>query len=175
MNGNIVIADRNNNRIQIFNNNTHIRTWGTTVSAMDGQLNYTRSVAVNAIGHVIVADNTRVQIFDEYGTFITRFPGISSDSSVAVDNSAIGNIIVTDYDNHRMHLFTSGGTLMRTFGSLGSGNGEFNQPAAVTVDNSGKIYVCERLNHRISIFTNPAPPLPPQQAGGSGVDENAFI
>jgi hypothetical protein len=63
---------------------------------------------------------------------------------------------------------------MRTYGTYGA-SVQFNQPAAVTVDNSGKIYVCERLNNRISIFTNPAPPPPPQQAGGGGVDENAFI
>jgi hypothetical protein len=142
-------------------------------------LNYPRSVAINSVGHVIVGGIGGVQIFDQFGTFVTKFPGMLNDSSVAVDNSAIGQVIVADYDSHKIHLFTSGGTLIRTVGSgsggSGSGNGEFNNPAAVTVDNSGRMYVCERSNHRISIFTNPAPPPPPQQAGGGGVDENVLI
>jgi surface protein len=178
MDGNIVVADTLLSRIQIFNSNgTHIRTWGTN-GTLDQTLDYPRSVAINSVGHVIVGggwagvtSSSGVRIFDQYGTFVTKFPGGLSDSSVAVDNSPIGNIIVADYVNHTIHLYTSGGTLIRTYG----GSGQFNQPAAVTVDNSGKIYVCERLNHRISIFTNPAPPPPPQQAGGGGVDENVLI
>jgi surface protein len=179
MDGNIVVADTTNSRIQIFNSNGgHLRTWGTYGTA-NGQLNYPRSVAINSVGHVIVGGIGGVQIFDQFGTFVTKFPGMLNDSSVAVDNSAIGQVIVADYDSHKIHLFTSGGTLIRTVGSgsggSGSGNGEFNNPAAVTVDNSGRMYVCERSNHRISIFTNPAPPPPPQQAGGGGVDENVLI
>jgi hypothetical protein len=162
MDGNIVVADTTNSRIQIFNSDGgHIRTWGTYGTA-NGLLYYPRSVAVNAIGHIIIGNLNGVQIFDQFGTFVTKFPGISSDSSVAVDNNIIGRVVVADYDNHRIHLFTSGGTLIRTVGSgsggSGSGNGEFNNPAAVTVDDSGRMYVCERSNHRISIFTNPPPP-----------------
>ena len=165
MDGNIVVADTSNSKIQIFNSNGgHIRTWGTYGTA-NGQLNYPRSVAINLVGHVIVGCLNGVQIFDQIGTFVSKLPGSLNDSGVAVDN--IGQVIVADYNNHRIHLFTSGGILITTFGSLGFGTGEFNQPAAVTVDNSGKIYVCERSNHRISIFTNPPPP---QQAGGSGVN-----
>jgi hypothetical protein len=182
MDGNIVVADTFLNRIQIFNSNgTHIRTWGTTNGTLDQRLDYPRSVAINSVGHLIIGggwtgntSSSGVRIFDQYGTFVTKFPGDLSDSSVAVDNSPIGNIIVADYVNHIIRLYTSGGTLIRTYGTYGA-SVQFNQPAAVTVDNSGKIYVCERLNNRISIFTNPAPPPPPQQAGGGGVDENAFI
>jgi hypothetical protein len=179
MDGNIVVADTFLSRIQIFNSNgTHIRTWGTTNGTLDQRLDYPRSVAINSVGHLIIGggwaggtSSSGVRIFDQYGTFVTKFPGDLSDSSVAVDNSPIGNIIVADYVNHIIRLYTSGGTLIRTYGTYGA-SVQFNQPAAVTVDNSGKIYVCERLNNRISIFTNPPPP---PQAGGGGVDENVLI
>jgi len=41
------------------------------------------------------------------------------------------------------------------WGSLGSGNGQFDYPYGVTVDNStGYIYVADTWNHRIQKFTS---------------------
>jgi hypothetical protein len=38
------------------------------------------------------------------------------------------------------------------FGSLGSGDGQFNQPRGVAVDASGSIYVVDSDNHRVQKF-----------------------
>jgi streptogramin lyase len=39
-----------------------------------------------------------------------------------------------------------------SFGSMGSGDGQFNQPMNVAIDGSGNIFVAEGVNHRIQKF-----------------------
>src|SRR5262245_55808010 len=43
-------------------------------------------------------------------------------------------------------------TLSFTFGSRGTGNGQFNQPHGVALDRSGNIYVVDVRNDRIQKF-----------------------
>ncbi len=38
-------------------------------------------------------------------------------------------------------------------GRQGSGNGEFDNPCDISCDSTGKLYVADRNNHRIQIFT----------------------
>lgn len=40
------------------------------------------------------------------------------------------------------------------WGSLGSGDGQFNNPAGIVVDSSGNIFVADFYNHRIQKFTS---------------------
>ena len=57
-------------------------------------------------------------------------------------------IAVSDVGNHKIHLFKSNGTHIRSFGGLGTQLGEFNRPAGITfhVDN---IIVAEQNNNRV--------------------------
>jgi len=45
-----------------------------------------------------------------------------------------------------------GATFVLKFGSQGTGDGQFDQPWGIDVDNSGNIYVAEYWNHRIQKF-----------------------
>lgn len=72
---------------------------------------------------------------------------------MAVDNKGVGQIIVTDINNHKIHLYSNGGTYISSFGSVGSENGEFNEPCGVSIDDQGNIYVCDRKNNRIVVLT----------------------
>ncbi len=46
------------------------------------------------------------------------------------------------------------GTFLGKFGSRGSGDGQFSDPEAVAVDQSGNVFVADTGNHRIEKFTN---------------------
>ena len=76
-----------------------------------------------------------------------------TDSAVAPN----GDIYVTDgYGNARVHQFTSAGELIRSWGSQGVGQGQFNLPhGARVIERNGEptLYVCDRQNHRIQLFT----------------------
>src|SRR5262245_46829059 len=43
---------------------------------------------------------------------------------------------------------------VRSIGTLGSGNGQFNGPRGVGVDSSGNVWVADYFNHRIQEFTS---------------------
>lgn len=65
-----------------------------------------------------------------------------------------GDIYVTDgYRNARVHRFSRDGTLVASWGSPGHGPGQFHLPHSIVSDSSGRLYVADRVNKRIQIFT----------------------
>jgi hypothetical protein len=65
-----------------------------------------------------------------------------------------GDIYVTDgYRNARVHRFAADGTLKTSWGSPGSGPGQFHLPHSIAYDDSGKLYVADRSNRRIQMFS----------------------
>ncbi len=65
-----------------------------------------------------------------------------------------GSIYVADgYRNSRIHKFTAGGDLVKSWGTPGSSEpGEFHLPHSLMVDSEEKVYVCDRTNRRVQIF-----------------------
>jgi DNA-binding beta-propeller fold protein YncE len=65
-----------------------------------------------------------------------------------------GDIYVTDgYRNARVHRFTRDGQLITSWGAPGHAAGEFHLPHSIAVDGEGKLYVADRANKRVQIFT----------------------
>ena len=57
-------------------------------------------------------------------------------------------IAVSDVGNHKIHLFKSDGTHIKSFGGEGTQQGEFNRPAGIAF-HSNNIFVAEHGNHRV--------------------------
>ena len=64
-----------------------------------------------------------------------------------------GRIIVAEYGAHCVSIFTPEGKKIRSFGSHGTANGQFNHQEGVAVDNDDNIYVADYSNFRIQKFT----------------------
>ena len=64
-----------------------------------------------------------------------------------------GHIIVVKNRVLCVSVFTPEGMKIRSFGSKGSANGQFNGPTGVAVDDADNIYVVDNDNHRIQKFT----------------------
>lgn len=65
-----------------------------------------------------------------------------------------GDIYVTDgYRNARVHRFTRDGQLLASWGTPGKEPGQFHLPHSIAFDDDGKLYVADRSNRRIQIFT----------------------
>ena len=75
---------------------------------------------------------------------------LSNPLGVAV--TAKDEVVVADNQNHRVQVFDSNGTFLRSFGRQGKNAGEFENPTGVAIDNDGNILVSEYYNHRVQIF-----------------------
>ena len=65
-----------------------------------------------------------------------------------------GSMYVADgYGNARVHRFDANGKLEFSWGSPGSAPGEFNLPHGIAVDSAGTVYVADRENSRIQLFS----------------------
>ena len=65
-----------------------------------------------------------------------------------------GEIYISDgYGNARVHKFSPAGKLLFSWGEPGTDPGQFNVPHSVCVDRHGIVYVADRENNRIQLFT----------------------
>ncbi|XP_022790699.1 E3 ubiquitin-protein ligase TRIM71-like [Stylophora pistillata] len=58
-----------------------------------------------------------------------------------------------DHEVGRVHVFTSDGTHLRSFGAKGVKHGEFNCPRGIIFDKNGNIMVVDNGNHRVQLFS----------------------
>ena len=72
---------------------------------------------------------------------------------VGVAVSDRDEIVVADCGNHRVQVFDSNGTFLRSFGHKGENTGEFNRPKGVAINKDRNILVADTYNHRIHIFS----------------------
>jgi DNA-binding beta-propeller fold protein YncE len=88
----------------------------------------------------------------DYRTIRRAGPPFHRPTNVAL--AADGALYVTDgYGNARVHKFTADGRLLFSWGAPGSGPGQFNLPHGIALDRSGRVYVADRENSRIQLFT----------------------
>lgn len=91
---------------------------------------------------------------EEDGALVPRAAGpFNKPTEMVVAPS--GDLYVTDgYRNSRVHRFSRDGKLIESWGTPGkSAPGEFHLPHSLWVDRQGTLYVCDRENNRIQVFT----------------------
>ena len=163
--GEIAVTEWGDHCVSIFSQTgTKIRTFGSVGSAQ-GQFNHPRGVTFDSAGNILVVDgdNHRVQKFTAEGKFTTAvgrkdYHSGQMDMEFSYPNGIAINhkdkkVYVCDTSNHRVQILNENLTFSSSFGSSGSGDGQFHYPWDVAFDSAGSVYIADGGNHRIQVFT----------------------
>jgi DNA-binding beta-propeller fold protein YncE len=157
------VADTNNSRIVRFGSSGTVLSQfpvpGTKASKPQG-------IAVDTDGSLLVSNtgNNAVQRYSTSGALQGTVAGsatVKSPSALLVTGTgADKKIWIADTGNNRVVVLGESGSVLKTFGGLGSGDGKFNTPRGVAVDpTDGDIAVADYLNNRVSIWEPTGPPV----------------
>ena len=159
--GNILVADSWNHRIQKFTSEgkflTSVGTKGSGPLQFSYPIDITLNASMNKV-YVLSRGNHHVQVLNSDLTFSSTFGKEGSgkgqfDTPNGIACDSTGNVFVADTDNHRIQVFTAEGKFLKMFGKQGPGKGELDAPRRLTVDTGGLVYVSECGNGRVSVFT----------------------
>jgi tripartite motif-containing protein 71 len=140
INGNVVVSDEKNNRIQVFNEKGELQRKFGTEGTGHGQFKEPRGVAVDSKGDVWVTDtgNDRVEEFNETGEYVGQFGTKGAGNGQFTEPKGVsvspkGDLWVTDSGDKRIEELTEKGEYVRQF-STGS------NPVGVAADAGGKVW-----------------------------------
>ena len=163
--GEVVVAERYGHRISVFSpSGKKLRSFGKHGSGQ-GEFNDPCGLAVDGEGNILVADrdNHRIQKFTVEGQFFAAVGTEGNGSlqfSYPVDvayNIKNRMVYVVEWGNCRVQVLNSDLTFSSTFGKAGSGKGQLGEPRngpwGIACDSTGKVYVVDRGNDRIQVFT----------------------
>ncbi|KAH0549979.1 hypothetical protein KQX54_016623 [Cotesia glomerata] len=164
---NIIVADTNNHRIQIFDKEGRFKFQFGECGKRDGQLLYpNRVAAVRPSGDIIVTERSpthQIQIYNQYGQFVRKFGAniLQHPRGVTVDSK--GRIVVVECKVMRVIIFDQAGNVLQKFGC--SKHLEF--PNGVVVNDKQEIFISDNRAHCVKVFNYDGAYL--RQIGGEGI------
>ncbi|XP_015915797.2 protein brain tumor [Parasteatoda tepidariorum] len=163
----IIVADTNNHRIQIFDKEGRFKFQFGECGKRDGQLLYPNRVAVvKNSGDIIVTERSpthQIQIYNQYGQFVRKFGANILQHPRGVTVDAKGLIIVAECKVMRVIIFDQEGNVMHKFGC--SKHLEF--PNGVVVNDKQEIFISDNRAHCVKVFDYEGHFL--RQIGGEGL------
>ncbi|KAA0702157.1 Tripartite motif-containing protein 3 [Triplophysa tibetana] len=152
--GRIVVADSNNQCIQVFSNDGQFKLKFGVRGRSPGQLQRPTGIAVDMNGDIIVADydNRWLSIFSPDGKFKNKIGAgrLMGPKGVAVDKN--GHIITADNKAFCVFIFQSNGKLVTKFGAKGTSERQFAGPHFVAINNKNEIIVTDFHNHSVKVY-----------------------
>lgn len=168
----VYLLTRSQSRVIVYNREgTYLRSWGEGLFTPR-----THGLTVGPDDRVYCVDEGQhcIYVFTTSGSMLVTIgvPGMASDTGYdgathesikggppfnRPTNLAVapnGDLYVTDgYGNCRVHHFTAAGALIQSWGEPGSGPGQFILPHGVRVAADGRVFVADRENDRIQVFS----------------------
>lgn len=132
---------------------TFLKTIGGAGSE-NGHFSSPRWVYFSKEQNLFVADtkNSRIQIFDKSGNFISSLTEPSMQAPCAVSTDQQGNIYVIDALDCKVRVFDENSNLIKEFGGKGDNIGQFKSVYGLAIFKNEKIYITDPDDHRVQIF-----------------------
>jgi DNA-binding beta-propeller fold protein YncE len=161
-NGDVYVLCRGKHPVLVFDaEGRFLTSWG------EGQFStFVHGLTIDRAGSVWIADSGlhTVTQHEPEGTLLCTLGmrgaaaptlyGKPFNMPTGVAFASTGEMFVSDgYGNRRVHCFSSDGELKHSWGEPGVGPGQFALVHFITADAQDRLYVCDRENHRIQIFT----------------------
>jgi len=164
--GLIYVADKGNNRIQVFNGEgvfLNAFTKATGNQPLDAPAAIARDSGGNL--YVLCEDRKIVVSLSQNGSVIREIGGDLAEADKfdnPVSLAVLGTeLMVLDAGTKSVKVFTLSGRLIREFGSKGSAKGEFKHPASIVSVDDAQVMISDPGNARITvlnIFHTPSAP-----------------
>jgi DNA-binding beta-propeller fold protein YncE len=166
-NGDLVIVDSKNNRLEIRGHDGKVKHVGK-LGTSKGEFREPCDVAVDKDGNLFVADTFytldpnnglpwgRVEKLDASGSFQAQFGKVDPPNAdlfgprgIAVDLQ--GRVWLSDTGHGRLLVYDNSGKFLKQVGDHGDKPLQFNEPFGLAVDKAGNVYVADRLNFRVQV------------------------
>lgn len=153
--GSIYVADTGNARVQKFSaDGTFVTSIGKNGGA-EGEIKEPNGVAVDDAGNIYVTDaaNHKLVKYSANGTFVKEWkgpdPGFYGPRDIEL--SPDKKLYIVDQGRTRIVRFDPATEAFTSFGSSGSGEGQFNESTGIAIG-GGNIFVADAGNNRIQVF-----------------------
>jgi len=161
-NGDVYVLCRAAHPVLVFDpEGRFITSWG------EGQFSaFVHGLTIDRAGRVWIADSglhtvtrhepdgTLLQTLGTPNGAAPTFYGKPFNMPTGTTFTSDGDVFVSDgYGNRRVHRFSPTGELKHAWGEPGSGPGQFALVHFIGADAEDRLYVCDRENHRIQLFT----------------------
>lgn len=161
--GNVIVADRRNNRVQVFFPDGSCKLMFGEKGSGNGQFDLPAGISTDPQNRIVVVDkdNHRIQIFTAAGNFVLKFGSYGKDCGqfqypwdVAINSK--GEMLVTDSRNHRVQLFNPDGHFISRFCFDGVNHSRslkgLTTPRGVCFTPQGDVIVSDFENHRLLLI-----------------------
>lgn len=127
-----------------------------------GEFLFPNGAAADSRGRIYVSDgnNGRISIWDGEGSFLGHFGLSSGDGSLSLPRGLFldhrDRLHVVDTVGQNVLVYDVGGDVpefLFSFGDFGLDDGEFNYPGDIALDDSGRLYVTDRENNRLQVWS----------------------
>ena len=174
----VYVLQRGNDPVTVFApDGTILESWGSGYFSDRPHM-----ISIGEDGRIYVADDGghRIYVFSQTGHLletigsdtpsITGYDAEAATAEIALDRveggppfnrptkaapCRNGELFVSDgYRNCRVHRYSADRQLIRSWGGTGPREGHFVIPHSVAIDNEGRVFICDRENDRIQIFSS---------------------